>query len=72
MRNCFLFSLFFLFPTLSPSFAQSLKPSDPKAGKETRFLYQNMQRLEKIGILMGHHDDLAYGVGWRGDSDRSI
>jgi len=46
-------------------------PSDRFATPGTRFLYQSMQRLVGAGVIFGHHDDMAYGVGWRGDKDRS-
>lgn len=49
----------------------TLVPSDRQATVETRNLYANMYRLEDTGVLLGHHDDLAYGVGWRGDDNRS-
>jgi mannan endo-1,4-beta-mannosidase len=51
--------------------AQLYNPCDKKATLETRWLYSSMQRLIGAGIIFGHHDDLAYGVGWRGDDDRS-
>ena len=45
-------------------FAQE-QPSDPKATAETRHLYGHMQRLVKKGFMIGHQDDLAYGVNWK-------
>jgi mannan endo-1,4-beta-mannosidase len=51
--------------------AQVYAPSDKKATIETRNLYSSLQRLAGAGVIFGHHDDLAYGVGWRGDKDRS-
>ena len=51
--------------------AQVYLPADNRATRETRCLYQSMQRLVGGGIIFGHHDDMAYGVGWRGDKDRS-
>lgn len=45
--------------------------SDQQATLETRLLFRNMQKLVDSGVLFGHHDDLAYGVGWRGDKGRS-
>ena len=46
-------------------------PCDTKATYETRFLYSSMQRLQGAGTLFAHHDDTAYGVGWKFDKDRS-
>lgn len=56
----------------APVFAQQIYlPSDKLATNETRELYAGMQRLVGAGTLFGHHDDTAYGVGWRGDDNRS-
>ena len=46
-------------------------PIDRKATTETRNLYANLQRLSAKGILFGHQDDLAYGVGWQYQLGRS-
>ncbi|GAA3957577.1 glycoside hydrolase family 26 protein [Mucilaginibacter dorajii] len=51
--------------------AQLYAPADKMATPETRALYYSMQRLVGAGVLFGHHDDTAYGVGWRYDADRS-
>lgn len=40
-------------------------PSDKKATKETVNLYHNLKKLLQKGIMFGHQDDLAYGVGWK-------
>jgi len=40
-------------------------PIDKKATKETINLYHNLKRLLNKGIMFGHQDDLAYGVGWK-------
>jgi mannan endo-1,4-beta-mannosidase len=47
--------------------AQTYNPCDSLATKETRWLFGSMQRLVAAGVMIGHHDDLAYGVGWRFD-----
>lgn len=46
-------------------------PIDPKATEETKNLYANLQRLAKQGIMFGHQDDLAYGIGWKYEPGRS-
>ena len=46
-------------------------PADKKATAETKMLYQNMFKLMEQGVMYGHQEDLAYGVGWQGDVDRS-
>ncbi len=51
--------------------AQLFKPSDQQATAETKALFYSMQRLLGKGVLFGHNDDTAYGVGWRYDTDRS-
>jgi len=40
-------------------------PCDKKATKETVTLYHNLKKLLNKGIMFGHQDDLAYGVGWK-------
>lgn len=49
--------------------AQTL--SDKDATTETKALYQNLYALKEKGYLFGHQDDLAYGVNWRYEKDRS-
>lgn len=51
--------------------AQLFKPCDKKATKETRELFNGLQRLQGAGILFGHHDDTGYGVNWKLDPDSS-
>ena len=45
--------------------------SDPLATSETKALFYSMQRLVDAGVMFGHHDDTAYGVGWKYDKDSS-
>jgi mannan endo-1,4-beta-mannosidase len=40
-------------------------PSDKKANLQTVNLYHNLKILLNRGIMFGHQDDLAYGVGWK-------
>lgn len=44
---------------------------DPLATPETKALYANLFLIPKKGSMFGHHDYPSYGVGWRGDKDRS-
>lgn len=44
---------------------------DKEATRETKALYQNLIRISEKGFLFGHQDTDAYGVGWRGDANRS-
>jgi hypothetical protein len=66
-RFAFFFLLFF---SAAFSFAQQL-PCDPKATKETINLYKNLKRIAEKGFLFGHQDDLAYGVHWKYENNRS-
>ncbi|HSZ87724.1 MAG TPA: glycosyl hydrolase [Puia sp.] len=50
--------------------AQSL-PADKKATKETIYLYNNLKKLLNKGFMLGHQDDLAYGLGWKYENGRS-
>ncbi|MBR9998555.1 MAG: beta-mannosidase [Cyclobacteriaceae bacterium] len=44
---------------------------DKKATRKTRALFLNLKNMAGQGILVGHQDDLAYGVGWKDQADRS-
>src|SRR3954464_14820357 len=46
-------------------------PADRQATKETVKLYNNLKKLLKKGIMFGHQDDLAYGVGWKYEAGKS-
>lgn len=45
--------------------------ADKNATAETKALYQNLRVLSSKGYLFGHQDDLAYGVNWRYEKNRS-
>ncbi|MFZ5941632.1 MAG: glycoside hydrolase family 26 protein [Bacteroidota bacterium] len=49
----------------------TILPNDPSATEETVNLYQNLHALAGKSVLIGHQDDLAYGIGWKGDEFRS-
>lgn len=51
--------------------AQTDLPIDRKATPETIHLYHNLKKLLAKGIMFGHQDDLAYGVGWKYETGRS-
>jgi mannan endo-1,4-beta-mannosidase len=46
------------------------KLTDPLATAETRALYRNLHRVAQEGVLFGHQDTLAYGVGWKADPNK--
>lgn len=48
-----------------------LKLSDPNATAETKALYSNLWRIQEIGTMFGHHDDLLYGRNWMTQAGRS-
>lgn len=41
------------------------QPIDKKATQQTVKLYTNLKKLLSKGVMFGHQDDLAYGVGWK-------
>ncbi|MBC6109965.1 glycoside hydrolase family 26 protein [Pedobacter fastidiosus] len=44
---------------------------DPKATTETKALFYNLKNLAGKGVLFGQQDALMYGVGWKGEYDKS-
>ncbi|GAB2823734.1 glycoside hydrolase family 26 protein [Ferruginibacter profundus] len=50
---------------------EAFLPCDKDASKATKALYTNLKDLAAKGYLFGHQDDLAYGVNWRYEKDRS-
>ena len=51
--------------------AQSALPADKHATQLTINLYNNLKRNLDNGVMIGHQDDLAYGVGWKYEDGRS-
>ena len=70
MKNLFLLFAIILL-CLSGFSKKQPVPSDKKATKETVSLFQSLLRLQKIGIMYGHQDDLMYGYSWWYEQDRS-
>ncbi|MEO6151195.1 MAG: glycosyl hydrolase [Mucilaginibacter sp.] len=54
-----------------PVMAQTVQVSDKQATKETVNLFNNLDKLRAKGYLVGHQDDLAYGVNWKYKAGRS-
>jgi hypothetical protein len=48
-----------------------VSPADPEAGVSTVRLLENMRKLAEEGIMIGHQDDLAYGIGWKAPNGKS-
>lgn len=44
---------------------------DPEATAETKALYANLWIIQQKGVIFGHHDYPAYGVGWKDEPGRS-
>jgi hypothetical protein len=53
---------------IHPSHAQT---ADKLATPQTKKLLVNLKDAVKKGIMFGHQDDLAYGVGWKYEDGRS-
>lgn len=65
--------LLLLFPvTFSINvWSQNVSPVDTKATKKTKVLFTNLYQIARQGIMFGHQDDQAYGVGWWNEKGRS-
>lgn len=57
--------LIYSYTSSIPDYSKYDLPSDRSATKETVNLYKNLKKLLNKGIMFGHQDDLAYGVGWQ-------
>src|SRR5690606_8379550 len=44
---------------------------DDRATAETKALYQNLVRIVEKGMMFGHEDTDAYGIGWWAEEDKS-
>jgi mannan endo-1,4-beta-mannosidase len=44
---------------------------DPKATRETRYLFVSLKKYAPEKLLFGMHDATGYGVGWSGNDSRS-
>jgi len=63
----------FIFAALITQYsaARNFHPADKEATRETINLYQNLMELQHEGMMFGHQDDLAYGIGWVYEEGRS-
>ena len=71
LRSSTLITLGVMMLVIKSSQAQYAPPIDKKATKETITLYTNLKKLLNKGIMFGHQDDLAYGVGWKYEPGKS-
>ena len=53
------------------AYAQDWHPSDKEATAEAIALYSRLQRIQKIGCMYGHQDDLMCGSTWWWEPGRS-
>jgi Glycosyl hydrolase family 26 len=53
------------------AYAQTENKPELNLTAETAHLLRNLQQLKNSGTMMGHQDDLAYGVGWKYEKGRS-
>src|ERR1700748_2924917 len=70
-RSLYLLFIFLNYITTQGQITTGDQPADKKATKETIALYRNLKKLLNEGIMFGHQDDLAYGVGWKYEPGRS-
>lgn len=65
-------SLFILlFYMLLVAEVTTAQTADNEATQETRYLLNNLHKQLTQGIMFGHQNDLAYGVGWKYEGKRS-
>lgn len=50
---------------------QAAVAGDSARSPEAERLLANLREIPSKGIMFGHHDDTAYGIGWEGDEGRS-
>nr|AIA93349.1 CAZy families GH26 protein [uncultured Spirosoma sp.] len=60
-----------LFMALSIANLSAQKTADIKATAETKALYRNLIALQGGKVMLGHQDDTAYGIAWKGDENQS-
>ena len=46
-------------------------PSDPQATEEVKILLKRLHDQSEKGIMIGHQDATAYGVGWKSGTGKS-
>ena len=77
MKSLILFTLLFVFITVSCSKNKTVNTNkdddiiipdvtlvDANATTETKLLFYNMKQLTEKGVMFGHQDATAYGIGW--------
>lgn len=66
-------SAIFLVGLVTTAYSRQVKASlsDQQATPEAKKLYQQLAKLIDKGIMFGHQDDMAYGLGWKYEKNRS-
>ena len=73
MKKITVILVLFISVIIHACFAQNvgMPPSDVAATPQTLNLYRNLFELAQKGYMIGHQDDLAYGVHWKYQKDCS-
>lgn len=66
-----LFTAILLLSSSACTGSAPVKMADPKASPATVNLFFKMKELTKQGFMIGHQDDMAYGVGWKAPNGKS-
>ena len=69
--NIFLFAAILLLSSNGCTGSTPVKMADPNASPATVKLFSKMKELTKQGFMIGHQDDMAYGVGWTAPNGKS-
>lgn len=68
---CILFSVGIILTGCNSQSLTSNSLADTKATAETVALFAKMKQMSQKGIMIGHQDDLAYGIGWVAPNGKS-
>jgi mannan endo-1,4-beta-mannosidase len=63
--NILVIVVFLIVTACKSQFNLNINPVDPKATASTVKLLVNMKAVAAKGIMIGHQDDMAYGIGWK-------
>jgi mannan endo-1,4-beta-mannosidase len=69
--NCLLICTFLIVTVCKSQGNLKVFMADPKATVSTVKLLTNMKVLSAKGFMIGHQDDMAYGVGWKAPNGKS-
>ncbi|HEX7411160.1 MAG TPA: glycosyl hydrolase [Bacteroidales bacterium] len=69
--NSLALSIVLIFLAFNVRGNSQLRMADPKASPATMRLLSKMKELSAQGIMIGHQDDMAYGIGWKAPNGQS-